>query len=404
MTNSPYFWLTLNIGCILVQGFYSMMEMACVSFNKVRLHYYLTKNYKKANYINFLIRRPYRLFGTVMLGANIALQLGSEASRECYAGFGISPDYAPLTQVCIVVIFAELLPLTISRKMPERLALWGAPILYYSHYLFYPFIRFIGVLTEIIYYFLGIKKDKLSSTLSRDELQKVLETHNKEHEFNVIATNIFSLSTTNAGEVMTPLSQHPMLPATSNVSDLVRTLRSHSIDFVPVYHKEKSNIIGIAFPKDFINSPTSELLKNHLHSPWFITEKTKLIRILKEFRANKRNVALVLGASGEALGLLSLNSIFQTIFNTSDIARRKPEASRVIERTIPGNTRLVDLRKELGLPLTRYGCETIAQLVMQLLDAPAEEGSSVIIDNLLLEVKETTLSGIKSVVIKNLFS
>lgn len=160
MTDSPFFWLGINFLCIVLQGFYSMMEMACVSFNRVRLQYYLTKDHKKARYINFLIRRPYRLFGTVMLGVNIALQVGSESSRNCYKALGFSPDYAPFTQIFLVVIFAELLPLTISRKVPERLALWGAPILYYSHYVFYPLIQFIGSLTEGVYYLLKIKKRK----------------------------------------------------------------------------------------------------------------------------------------------------------------------------------------------------------------------------------------------------
>ncbi|AHK63078.1 hypothetical protein M832_02090 [Chlamydia avium 10DC88] len=158
MIKSSIFWIGINLLCIIFQGFYSMMEMACVSFNRVRLQYYLTKNHKKARYINFLIRRPYRLFSTVMLGVNISLQIGSESSRNCYKVMGLSPDYAPLTQIILVVIFAELLPLTISRKIPEKLALWGASILYYSHYIFYPLIQLIGGLTEGLYFILKIKK------------------------------------------------------------------------------------------------------------------------------------------------------------------------------------------------------------------------------------------------------
>ena len=140
-TNSFFFWLGVNLFCIFIQGFFSMMEMACVSFNRVRLQYYLTKSNKKASYINFLIRRPYRLFGTVMLGVNIALQIGSESSRRCYSLLGIPPEYAPATQIFLVVIFAELLPLAISRKIPEKIALKGAPILYCAHHLFYPLIQ-----------------------------------------------------------------------------------------------------------------------------------------------------------------------------------------------------------------------------------------------------------------------
>ncbi|BAE81378.1 hemolysin [Chlamydia felis Fe/C-56] len=404
MTDSPFFWLGVNFLCIVLQGFYSMMEMACVSFNRVRLQYYLTKDHKKARYINFLIRRPYRLFGTVMLGVNITLQVGSESSRNCYKALGFSPDYAPFTQIFLVVIFAELLPLTISRKIPERLALWGAPILYYSHYLFYPLIQFIGSLTEGIYYLLKIKKEKLNSTLSRDEFQKALETHHEEQDFNVIATNIFSLSATSAEQVCQPLDQVTMLPSTANVKDLRRKIKSTDMEFIPVYHKVRKNVIGIALPKDFVNKSPEDSLIHNLHSPWFITAKSKLIRILKEFRDNRSSVAVVLNSSGEPMGILSLSAIFNILFNTSNIAQLKPKTVSVIERTFPGNTPLKDLQKELGIELTRYGVETLAQLVLQLLDTPAEIGTSVITDNLLLEVKEVSLYGIKSVSIKNLLS
>ncbi|CAG9046611.1 hemolysin family protein [Chlamydia abortus] len=404
MTDSPFFWLGINFLCIVLQGFYSMMEMACVSFNRVRLQYYLTKDHKKARYINFLIRRPYRLFGTVMLGVNIALQVGSESSRNCYKALGFSPDYAPFTQIFLVVIFAELLPLTISRKVPERLALWGAPILYYSHYVFYPLIQFIGSLTEGLYYLLNIKKEKLNSTLSRDEFQKALETHHEEQDFNVIATNIFSLSATSADQVCLPLDQVTMLPSTANVKDLRRKIKNTDMEFIPVYHKVRKNVIGIALPKDFVNKRPDDALIHNLHSPWFITAKSKLIRILKEFRDNRSSVAVVLNSSGEPMGILSLSAIFNILFNTTNIAQLKPKTVSVIERTFPGNTPLEDLQKELGIELTRYGVETLAQLVLQLLDTPAEIGTSVITDNLLLEVKEVSLYGIKSVSIKNLLS
>lgn len=402
MTNSPFFWLGINFLCIALQGFYSMMEMACVSFNRVKLQYYLIKDHKKARYINFLIRRPYRLFGTVLLCVNIALQIGSESSRNCYRTFGLPPDLAPFTQVFLVVIFAELLPLTISRKIPEKLALWGAPILYYSHFIFYPLIKLLGGITEGVYYLLNIKKDKLNFTLSRDEFQKTLETHHEEQNFNVIATNIFSLSVTSADQVYQPLDQVTMLPSSADVQDLCQVIDTLSTEFIPIYHKIRSNIIGIALPKDFVHKSPHEPIVHHLHSPWFITGKSTLISILKEFRDNRCCAAIVLNSLGKPIGILSLNSIFKILFNTSNIAQKKPKTAPIIERTFPGNTRLKDLKKELGIRLPSYGAETLAQLVLQLLDTPAEPGASVIIANFLLEVKEISLSGIKNVSIKNL--
>lgn len=400
-TNSPFFWLGVNLLCIFVQGFFSMMEMACISFNRVRLQYYLTKSNKKASYINFLVRRPYRLFGTVMLGVNIALQIGSESSRTCYKLLGISPEYAPATQIILVVIFAELIPLAISRKIPEKIALKGAPILYFAHYLFYPLIQCVGGITNMIYFILNIKEETLHSTLSRDELQKTLETHHEEHDFNVIATNIFSLSATSVEQVCQYLDQIPILSATASVRDICQLVRRHRLDFVPVYHKVKKNVVGIAFPKNLINRNPSDPVVPYLSSPWFITAKSKLIHAIQEFRKNSSNVAIVLNNNGEPMGVLGLHTVFKTLFNTRNVAQLKPKPTSLIERTFSGNTPLSEIENELDIIFMDNDCTTIEQLMLKLLDTPPEVGASIIINDLLLEVKEISLYGIKTVAIKD---
>lgn len=400
-TNSPFFWLGVNLLCIFVQGFFSMMEMACISFNRVRLQYYLTKSNKKASYINFLVRRPYRLFGTVMLGVNIALQIGSESSRTCYKLLGISPEYAPATQIILVVIFAELIPLAISRKIPEKIALKGAPILYFAHYLFYPLIQCVGGITNMIYFILNIKEETLHSTLSRDELQKTLETHHEEHDFNVIATNIFSLSATSVEQVCQYLDQIPILSATASVRDVCQLVRRHRLDFVPVYHKVKKNVVEIAFPKNLINRNPSDPVVPYLSSPWFITAKSKLIHAIQEFRKNSSNVAIVLNNNGEPMGVLGLHTVFKTLFNTRNIAQLKPKPTSLIERTFSGNTPLSEIENELDIIFMDNDCTTIEQLMLKLLDTPPEVGASIIINDLLLEVKEISLYGIKTVAIKD---
>lgn len=400
-TNSPFFWLGVNLLCIFVQGFFSMMEMACISFNRVRLQYYLTKSNKKASYINFLIRRPYRLFGTVMLGVNIALQIGSESSRTCYKLLGISPEYAPATQIILVVIFAELIPLAISRKIPEKIALKGAPILYFAHYLFYPLIQCVGGITNMIYFILNIKEETLHSTLSRDELQKTLETHHEEHDFNVIATNIFSLSATSVEQVCQYLDQIPILSATASVRDVCQLVRRHRLDFVPVYHKVKKNVVGIAFPKNLINRNPSDPVVPYLSSPWFITAKSKLIHAIQEFRKNSSKIAIVLNNNGEPMGVLGLHTVFKTLFNTRNIAQLKPKPTSLIERTFSGNTPLSEIENELDIIFMDNDCTTIEQLMLKLLDTPPEVGASIIINDLLLEVKEISLYGIKTVAIKD---
>jgi len=104
-----------------------MVEMACVSFNKVRLHYYVNQGNRRAIWLNYLLQHPFRLFGTTLIGVNVAMVVGSECSREFHSALGLSPDLAPLSQVIIVVIFAELAPMFAARHYAEHVAMLGAP-------------------------------------------------------------------------------------------------------------------------------------------------------------------------------------------------------------------------------------------------------------------------------------
>ena len=63
MDSSAVYWLIFNLLSIIVLAFYSMLEMACVSFNKIRLQYYVSKGNKQAIWLNYLLQHPSRLFG-----------------------------------------------------------------------------------------------------------------------------------------------------------------------------------------------------------------------------------------------------------------------------------------------------------------------------------------------------
>src|SRR5690348_4151194 len=98
-------WTFLNLISIIVLAFFSMEEMACVSFSRLRLHYYVSQGKRRALWLNYLLQEPTRLFTTTLLSVNAAMFIGSECARQSYIALGLSPDWAPVSQVILVVIF-----------------------------------------------------------------------------------------------------------------------------------------------------------------------------------------------------------------------------------------------------------------------------------------------------------
>jgi len=98
-------FLLLTLGAILIHGCFSMLEMAAVSFNKVRLQYFVSLGNRRAIWLMRLLQNPTLLFGTTLICVNTAMQFGSECSRRFYMALDLSPDLAPLSQIILVLLF-----------------------------------------------------------------------------------------------------------------------------------------------------------------------------------------------------------------------------------------------------------------------------------------------------------
>ena len=147
--NDWLFFLLLTLICIVIHGFFSMFEMAAVSFNKIRMHYFVNKNYKRAIWLSHLLDKPSRLFGTTLIGVNTFLQIGSEASRRFYESLNLNPDIAPITQIIVVLIFAELSPMFAARRYSEHVAMLGIPIIIFTSKILTPVIILIDWIAHL---------------------------------------------------------------------------------------------------------------------------------------------------------------------------------------------------------------------------------------------------------------
>lgn len=409
MNSSALFWILLNILSIVLLGFYSMMEMACVSFNRMRLQYYVAKGMRRAVWLNDLIAHPAVLFGTTLIMVNIAMVVGSQFARDSYAAMGLSPDLAPLTQVVLVVVFGELAPMFAARRYPEHVALLGAPILYASAWVLRPFLWFIKMITFICNRFLGGKEESGNIFLTVEELQKilqkVLEEQDEERplaadsdELNAIAANIFRLRDKSAVQVMTPLRELPMLPAAATVEQMRGLVQRSSSTFICVYHRTTHNIIGIAFCRDLLRGAGERRLREYIRLPWFVTENTPLMQILKQFRNNGESVAVILNPLGQACGVVTLNDVIEEIFGKSIAeGEGKKEKIMIIDRTFPAEMTVAEVNEQLGIVLDSRLDLSLVLLMQNALGHTPELGDSVSLGPFELSVKEASLLEIKSI-------
>jgi magnesium and cobalt exporter, CNNM family len=403
-------WLLLNLLSIIILAFYSMLEMACVSFNKVRLQYYVNKGSKRAEWLNYLLHSPSRLFGTTLLGVNVAMFVGSECAREFHIAVGLDPNLAPLTQVFIVIIFGELAPMFAARHYPEHVAMLGAPIVYFSAKLMAPIVWVLGKISSFSLYLFGDKDADSNMYLSQEELIKILEDIDEDHhsegdpeDINAIASNIFRLRDRTVEQIMTPLSIIPMLPSNATIIQMKNMLRRTEVEYLPIYHQRYSNIVGIAQPRDLLRITDTKRVRNFARPPWFITEAISLHEILKQFRVNRESVAVILNDLGAAIGIVTLDSALQEVFGKGDKEIELDDSHSVFldDRTFSGTLTVKDFNDEFGVDLGFDIDLTLSEMVIEVLGHPPKVGDQVKIANFEINVKEVTLLTVKSLSISS---
>lgn len=413
MTSDALFWLMLTLLSCAIMSFYSMLEMACVSFNKVRLEYYVAQGHTRAIWLERLLKNPSKLFGTTLIGVNVALMMSSECARQFYHAAGLSPSWAPLTQIPFVVIIGELAPMFAARHYAEHVTMLGISIVNASAKLMTPFLWIIDGISKITDWCLGGHSEKnVDSFLSRDELKKLLEEQDEEtqvlgesEEVNAVLSNIFTLKNKTAEQVMEPLYLIRTMPSNGTIGHMNQLLKKGQQSFLPIYHGQATNVVAIAHPRDLVRLPDTRRVREVARPPWFLTADTPLFEILKQFRHNNQTVAVVLNRKGVCIGILTLDDVVTELFGRGGLDIKEPAVSpadttQVVEKTLPGDLRVEEFNVTFEASLPLENGETLSQLMAQSLGHPPNVGEVAYFDPYILTAKETNLMGAKTITVR----
>lgn len=410
MNDSWKLFLGLIIASLFVEAFFGMMEMACVSFNRVRLQYYVSQGHRRAKWISFLLNHPARLFGTTLIGVNAALQFGSECARRFYLALDLSPDWAPLSQIFLVLLFAELSPMFAARRCAEHVVMLGIPIIYVFCKIMTPVVWILNGICFVINWIF-----KLPSThgmhLTREELQKAIEARedssSKEGEFDTVATNIFSLRNKTAKDLMHVIEHEKIVPANCAVGLVKEGLNAAYFPYLPLYHVSKQNIVAIVYPRDLLKAPDSAPVRQFAKQPWFILEKNSILQILKQFRKNNQSVAIVLNQSGLATGILTLDMVVEEIFGPkpqrASLKEDPMQEQVIIEKSFYANARIKDINKRLNVCLKADPSITLEELMTKELGHRPNKGDLVRVGQYEITMQEAGLLKGKKILIRTVF-
>ncbi len=332
---------TMNNYIIIVltlafSAFFSGMEIAFVSSNKLRIELEKGKGLLSSRLISGFIHHPSRFIGTMLVGNNIALVIyGIAAAALLEPAFRsmlperlLSDGFLLFTQTIVstflILITAEFLPKILFRLNPNGLLSFFAVPVYIIYLVLYPFMYFFLGLSELtLRYVFGLKTGNVKYQFStidfdeyiRDFYNPAAAQVDESSEIQMIQ-NVREFHSTKVRECMVPRNE--ILAADDSISiDEIHTLfidSQHSK--IPVYKETIDNLTGYVHLFDLFGKP--EDIQTVLRPVIIVPETISASNALNMMISQRRSVAVVVDEFGGTAGMVTVEDLIEEIFGEID--------------------------------------------------------------------------------------
>lgn len=399
---------------ILLNGIFSMSEIALVSSRKFKLEAAAKKGSKNALRALALQGNPNTFLSTVQIGITLIGIL-----TGIYSGDKITDDlkvlvdqvvflrpYSDNIAVGLVVIiityfsivFGELIPKRIGLIFPETIAsLVSGPMKVVS-VITKPFIWLLGITNDLFFKIFGIKT-QLDGIVSEDEIKAIVkESADRGEILNIeqdLVKRVFALGDRKVRELMTHRSDLVWFEINDDLGKIRQKAGDETHSTYLVSDKELDRLEGIVHIKDlFVEelNPNDFHLKNHIKKALYVHENTAAYKVLEEFKKSRIQLAVVLDEYGSIEGVISINDILDALvgdYNTEGdeedlkITQRN-ETSWLVDGQFPFHEFLAYFNIEEEDE--EVGFTTVGGLILHELNHIPVEGEKIIWQGFELEV------------------
>lgn len=414
--------IILILVSILFSAFFSGMEIAFVSANKLRIE--IDRKQKKAfsPLVSFFNKHPSRFIATMLVGNNIALviygiafaMLLEEPIRKM---LGENANAATLLvqtliSTLIILLTAEFLPKTLFRLNPNNsLRILSAPILLF-YVILYPISIFtIGISNFTMKYLLRISPDTGTGkpVFGKVDLDHFLTTLHPEQNTSEetgdlkIFQNALEFSGLKVRDCMIPRTDVIALEVDASLEDLSDRFIETGLSRILIYSDTIDNVIGYVNSKDLFRKPQE--IKSHLKSIRIVPETLPVNQLLTGFIKERQSVALVVDEFGGTSGIITTEDIIEEIFGEIE---DEHDSRDLVEKQLDKGRYLLSGRHEIDYLNEKYFLDipnseeydTLAGYIIFHYESIPEKETSVELDNFLITITDVSSNRIEEVDLK----
>lgn len=355
---------------VLFSAFFSGMEIAFVSANRLRIELDRKQGAFSSGIIAFFTGKPGEFIATMLVGNNISLVIYGivmavllEPLIRIYTDSSIAILLVQTLVSTLIILFtAEFLPKTLFRLSPNTaLKVFAIPVIIF-YVLLYPVTWLIMAISRIILrWIFGVRGDgnPYPSVFSKVDLDHLVsesspdsgEMRETEHEIKFFQ-NALDFSNVRLRDCMVPRTEIVALEDTSSIDELRQRFIETGLSKILIYKDSTDNIVGYVNSKELFRNPAD--LGSMIMTIPHVPETMPANKLLQSFIKEHRSISVVVDEFGGTSGVVTMEDILEEIVGEIE---DEHDTSELREEQLDDNEYIFSARHEIDYLNGKYNLE-----------------------------------------------
>ena len=409
------FNLVLILWALVCSAFFSAMELAYISANRLRIEVVKSNSTLQAKILRLFYRKESNMIALLLLGNNIALVVYGIA-----AGATLSPILAQMgledqnilliaqtiISTLLVLVTAEFLPKALVQLNPNKALDLGLYPLFILYILLFIPSQLVLLMSAGFLKIFGVEKEqqrvfsKVDLENYVDELSANLTDQEELGNDMLLLRNALDFSKVKARDCMIPRPEIIAVDIQDPIEDAKSLMTTKGLSKLIIYRDDIDNIIGYIHSFDLFKRPASikQILKPISFVPTVMSGK----ELLEKFTNQVGNFAVVTDEYGGTAGIITLEDVIEEIFGE---IQDEHDKEALTEQQISPNEYLFSALIDIDYLNEAYdfklkesdSYDTLAGLILEQLERLPAEGDEVQVDNHTLIVEKMSERKIETV-------
>ncbi|WP_333600501.1 hemolysin family protein [Flavobacterium sp.] len=316
--------------CLILSAFFSGMEIAFVSSNKIYLEIEKKQDDFISKILTKLTQKPSKFIATMLVGNNISMVVYGffmgDLLMHWFLTFGY--HFSDLTNLLLQTTISTLIVLMTSEFLPKVffqiyantvIKVFALPA-YFFYKLFYYISSFMIWISDfILKKFFKTEGDQINLSFSKVELGNYIseqmnsvEDHESVDSEIQIFQNALEFSAVKARDIMTPRTELVAVDLYSSIVDLRELFIKTGYSKILIYLNSLDDIVGYVHSFELFKKPRS--IKSIMIPVEFVPETIFIKDVLNLLTKKRKSVAVVLDEYGGTSGIVTIEDIVEELF------------------------------------------------------------------------------------------